>query len=477
MDLCDQASQQISLQIIKFLINNIITKRKGVSRKKSVLICLKHITAMENLSSDICNDIEKCQLNIIIKKLNFEEMYPNIYSQYVKLIEKASALLPPTVIEESSTSIQKNCSLEKSPVLTSNIVDYIKSLTINDEWYYNQVMYLCTSRTTSTSSVLKKSYIVELLMGINSESKLQNLINSDNFDKALLIDIIKISFHRMLSNFKNVSVQFNPHIHYLRIPFILKIALNSLQQNMKNLIVKVNTTAEDTDYNISINTIPKSEEISEMIQNVNIDEITLKIFGNNEHMKPSIDMYLFEIIKNSIIHFLQCLENLEDECRINIDVKLIEKFVNDNFLMISSQREFSVIIIQFLQLCLFQINLLIHCEQLDFEVLTTTFMCVDVILKQKSLWTDLNMLNSEIHEAIILLAVNSVYDYMKYSMEGTSFFNNYQDPELFKSVYKDHKLIGLYLKTIFISKFIEERNMLQVVTKFDKTQVCIILTM
>ncbi|KAG5669568.1 hypothetical protein PVAND_017455 [Polypedilum vanderplanki] len=110
-------------------------------------------------------------------------------------------------------------------------IDYSKmKKTIDEQWLFDQAQNVINKQQNPLR-------IAEMLYEIKSESKLTTLLNDENFNIELLIPIINVSFENMLRNFRIDCIQKNPHLTYMKISPLLKVAIvlltSLLEKNYK----------------------------------------------------------------------------------------------------------------------------------------------------------------------------------------------------------------------------------------------------
>lgn len=105
-------------------------------------------------------------------------------------------------------------------------IDYKEmSKTIDENWLLEQIGDIMNENS---------SQIAEILFEIKSESKLQQLLSSKNFNIKLLSSTINTSFEKMLKTFKIDCISINPHLNYMKISPLLKISSNVLLRELEN---------------------------------------------------------------------------------------------------------------------------------------------------------------------------------------------------------------------------------------------------
>lgn len=271
----------------------------------------------------------------------------------------------------------------------------------------------------------------QMLSEIKSEIKLQNIIDSTEFNENILSTCIKFSVKQMMENFKIDCVQYNSHINYLKIPIILKVSINVLIKKLQLFIQSVE----------------------------NCDGF---LFCNDNFNKK------FKNLTQSVIEMFKSFELLEENCLIFVEMKFIEKFIKDNLL---KQNNYDVFI-KFLKITIqFSEYLIKNDENINSIKLNECFMCMEVILRERNIWNEINQ--TEKYFSHIKLAVNVIYLYTKNLLDKTIFLKKYINPDIFGNFSKQDEnddYINIYLKTIFIAKFIEDRDNLMI--EYSSGQVC-----
>lgn len=273
-----------------------------------------------------------------------------------------------------------------------------------------------------------------MLCEIKSEIKLQNLIDSTEFNENILSSCIKFSVKQMMENFKIDCVQYNSHINYLKIPIILKVSINVLIKKLQLFIQSVE----------------------------NCDGF---LFYNDNFNKK------FKNLTKSVIEMFKSFELLVENCLIFVEMKFIEKFIKDNLLKMNNYDVF----IKFFKITIqFSEHLLKNDENINSIKLIECFMCMEVILRERNIWNEINQ--TEKYFSHIKLAVNVIYLYTKNLLDKTIFLKKYINPDIFGNFTKqddeNDDYIQIYLKIIFIAKFIEEKDNLML--EYSRGQVCAI---
>lgn len=292
-------------------------------------------------------------------------------------------------------------------------------------YLFKQVKTLCGAVYQNPSNTF------QLLCEIKSEVKLQNIIDATEFNEKNLSTCITFSVKQMMENFKIDCVQYNSHINYLKIPIILKVSINVLIKKLQLFIQSVE----------------------------NCDGF---LFCNDNFNKK------LKNLTQSVIEMFKSFELLEENCLIFVEMKFIEKFVRDNLLKPNNYDVF----IKFLKINIqFSEYLIKNDENINSIKLSECFLCMEVILRERNIWNEINQ--TEKYFSHIKLAVNVIYLYTKNLLDKTIFLKKYINPDIFGNFSKQDEnddYINIYLKTIFIAKFIEDKDNLMI--EYSTKQVC-----
>lgn len=286
-------------------------------------------------------------------------------------------------------------------------VPQLKQITTDDPWFLEQIAYHCTG-----PSYTKSKNVARMLLEVNSESKLINLLSSADFNARLLREVIETGFAHMLHNFRVDCVLFNPHLNYLKIHPMLKVALIVLVRKLD----EINGTPEER-----------------------WDERT------------------FEYCTRSVVGFLESLSRLEHTCLIYVEAKFVDRFIKDNLL----KSNFFEPLLIFARNCakLVRNKIATTCLQ-NTTILELYLKGIDFTLRQKHLWTELNQ-NDKFRDDQELY-VNLSFDVFQHHLRGSPFLESYRPPEIFSDLIATrYEQVEVYLQAILIAQYISEREQLE----------------
>ncbi|KAL1376706.1 hypothetical protein pipiens_004323 [Culex pipiens pipiens] len=286
-------------------------------------------------------------------------------------------------------------------------VAQLKQIATDDPWFLEQIAYHCTG-----PSYTKSKNVARMLLEVNSESKLINLLSSADFNARLLREVIETGFDHMLHNFRVDCVLFNPHLNYLKVHPMLKVALIVLVRKLD----EINGTPEER-----------------------WDERT------------------FEYCARSVVGFLESLSRLEHTCLIYVEAKFVDRFIKDNLL----KSNFFEPLLIFARNCakLVRNKIATTCLQ-NTTILELYLKGIDSTLRQKHLWTELNQ-NDKFRDDQELY-VNLSFDVLKHHLRGSPFLESYRPPEIFSDLIATrYDQVQVYLQAIFIAQYISEREQLE----------------
>lgn len=224
---------------------------------------------------------------------------------------------------------------------------------------------------------IDKCKIVDMLSEIKSETKLNKIFQSPQFDRSLLKIVIQCSFNEMVIKFKQDCLQHNPHMNYLKIPLILKQALMMLIADIEWLYatayplmsspgdnVKMPATTIGDDCSVVSSAAPVPTQMGCNTENsgdlacdknnatVSHDAITAATIvtssaagqQNTDSSSNKRCIQLTHLFANgnfskrlkctmqTIVALMHCIEQLEHVCLIHIEAQFIEKFIKENVL-------------------------------------------------------------------------------------------------------------------------------------------------
>lgn len=284
------------------------------------------------------------------------------------------------------------------------IVQALKQLTVDDSWFTRQISFHCGG-----TSYTKPKNISRMLLEVNSESKQINLLSGSNFNLRLLREVIGTAFEHMLHTFRVDCAQFNPHLNYLKVHPMLKVGLIVLMRKLDEIV----SCSED-----------KCDE-----------------------------KMVLHCLKATIC-FLENLNRLEHICLMYVEARLIDRFIKDHIL----KSNFFETLLLFARRCAQLLVAKVQSTGLkDTTSLELYLSCIDLILRQKYLWTELNQ-NDKFRDDQALY-LRAVVDILKLHLRESTFLRRYRPPEVFADHVKTrYDQVEVYLQAIFIAEYISEEE-------------------
>ncbi|XP_055525151.1 huntingtin [Wyeomyia smithii] len=280
--------------------------------------------------------------------------------------------------------------------------ELLKQLVLDDTWFMEQITYHCTA-----GSYTKARNISRMLYEVSAESKLINLLSVSSFNAHLLREVIDTAFENMFHAFRKDCIQFNPHLNYLKVHPMLKVALIVLMRKLN----EINIAPED--------------ELNE----------------------ASVLHYV-----KAVIRFLVNLDRLDHLGLLYVDARFIDRFVKDYLL----KSNFFETLLIFARIVAKLIQSKIKVTGLkDSTNLELHLTCLDLILKQKYLWMELNQ-NDKFREDQELY-VRVIFDVLKVHLRDRLYLDRYQPPEVFTRHFPErYDELEVYLQVILIAQLILE---------------------
>uniref|UniRef100_A0A182SEX2 Huntingtin n=1 Tax=Anopheles maculatus TaxID=74869 RepID=A0A182SEX2_9DIPT len=274
----------------------------------------------------------------------------------------------------------------------------LKDLPIDDAWFLQQVSYHCTE-----TSYTKSRNIAKMLLEIKSESKLINLLSSGSLNVRLLRDIIAVAFESMFLAFRTDCVQFNPHLNYLKVHPMLKVALIVLMRKL----------------------------------------------SETKH-KPQPDTVATMHCAESVICFLEYLKKLEHLCLFYIEGKLIDRFIKEHLL----KSNFFETLLSFGNVC----ARLLEQESVENVTRIELYLkCIGTIVQQRYLWQELNQ--NDRYRDDVDHYVKVTYKLIAGSLLDDQLLGRRQLPVVFESfLAAGSSSMEIYLKAIIIAEFVSDRT-------------------
>lgn len=279
---------------------------------------------------------------------------------------------------------------------------------VSEDWLLQQAE--CIAFSSNSTCVYR------ILSEIRNESKLHQIIESPRFDRRILAVIIERSFDDMIKRFKQDCFQHNPHMNYLKIPLVLRLAIEALFGDIESICSRA-TQGEDDD------------------------------FGGQ-----------MEITANALTKMLCCIERTECECLVYVGAQFVEQFIEKHFLR---HKDFDVII-RFVCICLacVQRKSINRSNDIDgVNGIQGLCECVNTVLRQRHIVAEINN-NLVKHEALTNALVPTVYEVLKKFLASATFMQTYAlehlvEQQRHRQHYEDTESERKYAKAIFIGKFVE----------------------
>ncbi|XP_055389254.1 protein PFC0760c isoform X2 [Condylostylus longicornis] len=218
---------------------------------------------------------------------------------------------------------------------TKDNLSELDSSTIDENWLISQII--------KYSSITNPEQFVNILYDIKSETKLKQILYSENFNiKLILKSALKISLEIMLKQFQNDCIQYNPHINYMNLNPLARVSLHILKEsldNLKQLIVECKQQEKEKQCQMQSNAENLNNEfwylstcVIALLENIKriyniglmyVDARLLQKFIKDQILKS-------ETLVDSLITFLLHLSNyVKDSLQLK-NVKNIKKFLSYN---------------------------------------------------------------------------------------------------------------------------------------------------
>uniref|UniRef100_A0AAG5CW14 Huntingtin n=1 Tax=Anopheles atroparvus TaxID=41427 RepID=A0AAG5CW14_ANOAO len=276
----------------------------------------------------------------------------------------------------------------------------LRDLPVDEGWYLRQMAHHCTG-----VSYTKPRNIAKMLHEMKSESKLINLLSSGTLNVRLLRDVISVAFESMFHAFRVDCVQFNPHLNYLKVHPMLKVALIVLMRKLSDFGV-----------------VPSGE--GDAATKVNCAE--------------------------SVICFLEYLARLEHLCLFYIEGRLVDRFVKEHLL----KSNFFETLLTFGGVCA---RTLQKEPPENVTRIELYLRCIGAILNQRYLWNELNQ-NDRYGDGVVQY-IEVVYTLYERSLLDDQFFARRRLPEVLQPyVEGEGGAMDVYLKAIAIAELIADRS-------------------
>uniref|UniRef100_A0A182QCB2 Huntingtin n=1 Tax=Anopheles farauti TaxID=69004 RepID=A0A182QCB2_9DIPT len=301
-------------------------------------------------------------------------------------------------------------------VLPTIDIQTLKELSVDDGWFVQQISYHCTE-----ASYTKSRNIAKMMLELKSESKLINLLSRGSFNGRLLRDIVSVSFESMFHAFRIDCVQYNPHLNYLKVHPMLKVAVIVLMRKLGETKPEDSTTS------------------SGLVQ-----------------------------CAECVICFMEYLNRLEHLCLFYIDGKFIDRFVKEHLL----KSNFFDTLLTFGSVCargLEQENPLENVTRVELYL-----RCIAAILQQRYLWNELNQ--NDRYRADGEQYITVLYKLLERSLIDEKFFcAGRKLPTVFESFVADGgNSMELYLKTIIVAEFAADPKAMANNLTMGENMICLI---
>uniref|UniRef100_A0A2M4A9U2 Huntingtin n=1 Tax=Anopheles triannulatus TaxID=58253 RepID=A0A2M4A9U2_9DIPT len=378
-----------TLRIMSNRLGDLLGAVNIVTSRKAALILGHKLDALLQLNTDsdsetVTNILPETNYSYLLSQLSIDKhrKFPKLFKSVLELMRHYnSTKFPP---------IDKQCT---GP--SSIDVEALTHETIDDTWYLRQVTYHCT-----TKSYTKPRHIAALIHEIKSESKLINLLSTDALNVRLLRDILSVAFDNMFRTFCTDCVQYNPHLNYLKVHPMLKVALIVLMRKLKECG----------------------------------DEVTVQ----HEHCAEVI------------ICFLEYLKRLEHLCLFYIEGKFIDRFMKEHLL----KANFYETILTFGSVCA---RALLLEPPSNITRIELYLSCINAILHQRALWNELNQ--NDRYRGDAMLYMDTIYTILERSLHDSQFPQRHRHPEVFDPfVARADGTVDVYLKAIFLAELFAERD-------------------
>lgn len=274
--------------------------------------------------------------------------------------------------------------------------------TIDETWILSTAKLFISGRLKSVKNGLQ---IAEMLHEIKSESKLINLLTTSDFNITLLSSTFRVSFAKMLENFRIDCIQINPHLNYMKMAPLLKISIVIMMKNLE------------------------------------------KICEDEKRCKDTLEE-LAKIVKT----YLSWIKELYQVSLIYVEARLVEKFISDNLM----KSNFHKTILNFMEKLVEYARLQLKDEKLmSFRNLDQILIGIRETFGEFKLWQEFNQ-NNAFQSASDSL-VELIHDFIIIFMSETEFVTKYENLQLFDGIQDPRYLLRIKTikKVIFIAKFEE----------------------
>lgn len=295
-------------------------------------------------------------------------------------------------------NIEEESALDESALDTTTIV-----APVDEEWLLQQAEYIAfTSNSTCVYRILSE---------IRNESKLQQIFESPRFDRRMVKVIIERSFDEMIKRFKQDCFQHNAHMNYLKIPLVLRLAIDTLIKHIESILSRAT---------------------------------------NND--------FVIDDAAVALTTMLECIERTEYECLVYVEAQFVEKFIGKHLLR---HTDFDVFV-RFVCVCLTRIKEISKNQSNDLDCANNVqciCKCIDAVLRQRHIVAEVNN-NFTKFEALRNVLVPTVYQVLKVYLTSETFTQTYAldhliEQQRHRQHCEDREIELKYAMAIFIGKFVE----------------------
>lgn len=272
---------------------------------------------------------------------------------------------------------------------------------IDEDWLLQEI------ETRKEASRIDLGSFAAVLAEIRNESRLKQIVESENFNRRLLIVIIEHSFGEMTKRFKHDCFQHNPHMNYMRAPPILKAAIGCLYRDIAS---------------VESSSGPRS----------------------------------LLVLAAALASFLAWIERMESVALTYIDAKCVEKFITMHFLRSENCEH----VIRFVICCLKRAEELLRTEKPrgHWNEIRELCRCVSTALRARRIESSVQE-NMENYAGLENLLISVTYDSIKCFLADESFLNAFHLDQIVEKQCRlnreDESSELKYAKAIFIAKFVE----------------------
>lgn len=276
---------------------------------------------------------------------------------------------------------------------------------VGEEWLLRQAEYIAFASNSTC--------VYRILSEIRNEPKLQEIFESPRFDRRILAVIIEKSFEDMAKRFKQDCFQHNPHMNYLKIPLVLRLAIDAL-------VGDINSTCARAEHD-------------DVDESIGVAAVTLT-------------------------KMLECIERTECECLIYVEAQFVENFIGRQFLRPTNFDAF----VRFACVCLMRVQDISKNQSNEMDRVNDVRVlceCVNAVLQQRHIVTEVNN-NLLGHEPLSNVLVPTVYKVLKRYLASTAFMQTYPLEQLMEQQKhrpscEDTETERKYAMAVFIGKFVE----------------------